>query len=244
MAITLLKKGFFNFKKEDPKEKAKQILKKVTLEKVFSLKQKSFNEERFNKTSRIFKIFLMKNFDIEYKFTHSELKKELNKKKIANELKNKIINVSNLITQINYQNKKITKELFYHLLKDIEDIVNLTIITSSIKIDIEALRKKYIKKKAQETIKEKAAKEIKINLPKEKEISRSDLLEVEHVFKSITDAQNALLSFNLEKAKDIYSNILYTYRKLPHEQQEDIYPSIKELYHTRKRLSYVLKSLT
>jgi len=247
MVMELLKKGLLRFKRESPEEKEKQVLKRITLEKIFSIKQRGFNKKGLNELSQVFKIFLMKHFDIGYEFTHNELRRELKKKEIANELRNKIIKVSDIITDINYKNKKLDKQLFYQLLKAIEEIIDLTTISTSIKKNIDLLKKgleKNIKEIEEKTKKEEA-------LPEEKKVSISDMFELEsemfqleESFKMITEAQNALLNFDLEDAKQIYLGILHIYKKLPLEQQEKIYGFIKELYDTRKRLSYVLKSPT
>jgi hypothetical protein len=238
----MLKKGLFGLKKEDPKKKAELDLKKTTLEKILSIKQSGFKPETFNQTSQLFRTFLTKHFDIGYEFTHPELKTELTKKKIADELRIKILNTSKLITKVNYENKKLTNELFNNLLKDIEDIINLTTITVSITLDLEKIKEDYLKKNLK-TVTGEETKEKETSPKKEKKLSK-ELIEIEHIFKKITDAQNALLSFNLDKAKYIYLEVIYIYKKLSLEEQEKIYPSIKELYETRKRLSYVLKTLT
>tara|TARA_Y100000310_G_scaffold343207_1_gene449792 strand:- start:943 stop:1692 length:750 start_codon:yes stop_codon:yes gene_type:complete len=246
--MKLLKKGLLGFKKEDPRKKAEIVLKKITLEKIVSIKEKGFSKEGFDKASQVFKIFLMKYFEIGYEFTHSELKRELNKKKIADELKSKILKTSDLINEVNYKNKKLTKQLFNQLLKDTEETVDLTTITISIKKNIELLKKKLeedTKAEKEESKKKEAVQENvkRVSWPEMLELE-SEMFELEQLFKMITDAQNALLNFDLDDAKHIYLGVLHIYKNLSLEQQEKVFPSIKELYNTRKRLLYVLNPPT
>ncbi len=60
--------------------------------------------------------------------------------------------------------------------------------------------------------------------------------KVEFINKRIEDAKEALSKYDLEKAKDIYDDVLEVYTSLPPEDKRKTHAAVKEIYDKRKEL--------
>lgn len=78
-----------------------------------------------DKFSNLFRVFLLRYLDVEYEFTEDELFQELNKKKINKALRDRIIGLSNLISDIKYKGKKIDGKEFNYMLNEAAEIINV-----------------------------------------------------------------------------------------------------------------------
>ncbi|MCK4520935.1 MAG: hypothetical protein KAU20_00035 [Nanoarchaeota archaeon] len=146
---------FGNHSEEELDEKP--VIRKKVLSKLRTLKRKKFDDESILKFSWVFRVFFMKLFHINYEFTYAELEKEITKQKISKELEEKIIGLSQKIISIEYREEKLSKEEFRETIGKLEEIIDLTIPTSSLKPKItpEQMRSMKLRKKAVEKRKEK-----------------------------------------------------------------------------------------
>lgn len=103
----------------------KRLLRKLILTKLMTVRKEKFGPKSIDKFSLVFRVFLLRYLNLNYEFTLDELINELNKIKLSTELKDRIIKLSTLLVEIEYDNKKISREEFKSLLGEAEDIINL-----------------------------------------------------------------------------------------------------------------------
>lgn len=65
-------------------------------------------------------------------------------------------------------------------------------------------------------------------------LKEDSLTDLGIINQKITEAENALISYDLRRARDIYVEILKLYNGLPNERKKLVYEAIKELYDERK----------
>lgn len=127
-------------KKEDVDRK-NELLRKLILTKLRTIKKEKFEPKTIDKFSLTFRVFLLRYLNLQYEFTLEELALELNKTKTSTKLKERIIALLNLLTEIKYENREISKEEFKSSLNEAVGIVNLAVG----KIEREKIRKKVKK---------------------------------------------------------------------------------------------------
>tara|TARA_Y100000310_G_C20674597_1_gene812231 strand:+ start:2080 stop:2952 length:873 start_codon:yes stop_codon:yes gene_type:complete len=102
-----------------------EVLRKLILTRIKKLKKQKFNEKAIDKFSVTFRVFMLRYLNLNYEFTVDELIIELNKTKIPQNLKEKVVSVLKLISEVKYENKEISKDEFKSLLNETNTIVNL-----------------------------------------------------------------------------------------------------------------------
>jgi len=114
-----------NPEKKEEVDRKNELLSKLILTKLRTIKKEKFDPKTIDKLSLVFRVFLLRYLNLNYEFTLEELINELNKIKIQSKLKDGIISTSNLLTEIKYEGRHISVEEFKALLKEAEKIVNL-----------------------------------------------------------------------------------------------------------------------
>ncbi len=183
--------------KKEAVDGRKRLLRKLILTKLRSVHKEKFGPKAIDKFSLVFKVFLLRYLNLNYEFTLDELLNELNKIKLSAKLKDRIIKLSTLLVEIEYEDKQISGDEFKSLLDEAEGIINLATGQaekeggSEEKIEEEkaqvkkrplfdflhkiGLVKTEEEKKAIRKIKEEAEKEKeRLRLEKEKEMLRID----------------------------------------------------------------------
>ena len=133
--------------KKEVVDKRNEIIRKLILTKLKTIRKEKFEPKTVDKFSLTYRVFLLRYLNLNYEFTLDELIKELNKRKISSKLKDKIIEIMNLLTEIEYENKRVSREEFKSLLSRAENIVNLATHKVEVKKEqIEKEEKTKIKK--------------------------------------------------------------------------------------------------
>lgn len=112
-------------KKKEVMGERSVLLRKLVLTKLKTIRKEKFEPKTIDKFSLVFRVFLLRYLNLNYEFTLDELIKELNKAKIPNKLKDRITSLSTLLVEIEYEDKKISREEFKSLLSEAEGIINL-----------------------------------------------------------------------------------------------------------------------
>lgn len=110
-------------KRKEQEVSEKDILKEVFFKKLNYIKTKRYNDKVFEKLSWIFKVFIMNYFHIKYEYTNKELKTQLQRKRVKPDIKERIIALSDKITDIKYNKESSNKKEFLELVKEMKDIV-------------------------------------------------------------------------------------------------------------------------
>lgn len=110
-------------KEADPNQL--ELLKKIILKKLNSIKHKKFEDGSLNEFSLALRVFLLKFLKLNYEFTDEELYNELNRMGINKTLKERIMNIADLLEEIKYKDKKITKKEFNNILNEGVEIIKL-----------------------------------------------------------------------------------------------------------------------
>ena len=100
-----------------------EVLRKVIFEKLSAISGKKFEDKSVDDFSLAFRIFLLKYLRLNYEFTEEELVTELDKKKVPKSLKERIVQLISLVSEINYRGKKITKDDFQKIIDEGTDII-------------------------------------------------------------------------------------------------------------------------
>lgn len=111
--------------KKEVLEDRLEVLRKVVLKKLSSLKKKKFEGNLIDDFGLAFRIFILRYLNLNYEFTEEELSAELDKRKVNSVLKERILGIVNLLTEISYEGKKITKKEFHELLEEGTRLINL-----------------------------------------------------------------------------------------------------------------------
>ena len=102
-----------------------EVLRKLILTRIKKIRKQKFNEKTIDKFGVTFRVFLLRYLNLNYEFTVDELIIELNKTKIPQNLKKKVVSVLKLISEVKYENKEISKDEFKLLLNETNTIVNI-----------------------------------------------------------------------------------------------------------------------
>ena len=100
-----------------------EVLKRIILGKLDSIKNKKFEEKILDELSLAYRVFLLKYLKLSYEFTEEELAKELEHVKISKFLKERIINLSGSLTDAKYTGKGITQDEFKNIIEEAISIV-------------------------------------------------------------------------------------------------------------------------
>lgn len=102
-----------------------EALRKVILAKLSSIEKKKFEENSIDEFSLAFRVFLLKYLNLDYEFTEEELLQELDRKKAGKAIRDRIIGLANLLDEIKYHGKKISKSEFDKTITDCCEIIKL-----------------------------------------------------------------------------------------------------------------------
>ena len=108
------------------KEVKKSYLHTLALSKVKKIERKNnkrFKPEYFYSLSRIFRIYIKRRFKLKKELTHEELVQAIKEKNIKRSLKTKIILFSLKISEVEYEDEKITKDLLLQLIPKLKEII-------------------------------------------------------------------------------------------------------------------------
>ena len=87
---------------------------------------------------------------------------------------------------------------------------------------------------AKENTRNEVAREFGVAIEDAKKPSIKEIATIELIYEKISHARDVLLDINLEKAKEIYLEILSLYMALSVKEQKRVYEAVKELYDERK----------
>ena len=104
-----------------------ELIRKVILAKLNSLKSRQFEDKSLDEFSLAFRVFLLKYLKLNYEFTEEELSAELDKRGISKLLKERILKITSLVEEIKYKEKKLTKDEFQTILGEGIHIIQVAI---------------------------------------------------------------------------------------------------------------------
>ena len=136
-----------------------ELIRKIILTKLTSIKRKRFEEKSIDRFSLAFRVFLLKFLHLDYEFTEQELSKELEKRRVNNELKEGIMRIANLLAEIKYEGKKVTKIEFNAMLDEGIKII----MAATHKVD-EKIEKEHEQKKERQRLIEESKKKLRDGL--------------------------------------------------------------------------------
>lgn len=102
-------------KKEEPIDE-KALLKKIALGKLNYLGKKRFNKKTIDDIYWILNIFFKNYFNIRTEVSYTELIKEIEKRRIDKQIKERVISLIKFFLDVNYRQKRYTT-------RDLRDIV-------------------------------------------------------------------------------------------------------------------------
>ncbi|MBW2975849.1 hypothetical protein KY347_00220 [Candidatus Woesearchaeota archaeon] len=237
-------------KKEEIYEK-NELLRKLILTRLKSVRKEKFGDKAIDKLSLVFRVFLLRHLNLNYEFTLEELIAELNKRRISSKLKKRVIAILNLLTELMYEDKKISQEEFKSMLTEAESIVSLATGQDGEEKKTEKkenkktkesllfnfvhriglvkvgeagegkLGKKEIKKREKTVADERGKRNLE-----EKKLERLALK-----CRRLTETGGkALAKNNLKKSCRIYSRLIDIYTKLPNERRAELFGEINSFY--------------
>ena len=112
-------------KKKEVVDEGSDILRNLILSKFDSIQAKKFEPKTIDEFSLAFRVFLLRYLNLNYEFTLEELVKDLNKINISANLRDRIIALSTLLVEIEYEGKEISKDEFKSLISEAANIVYL-----------------------------------------------------------------------------------------------------------------------
>lgn len=101
------------------------VLKDIITTKLNAIRHNKFEEKSIDGFSLAFRVFLLKFLKLNYEFTDEELFSELDKKGINNALRERIMSLVNLLAEVKYREKKISKSEFDASINEAMDIIRL-----------------------------------------------------------------------------------------------------------------------
>lgn len=99
------------------------VVQKVILKKLNSIKNKKLTENGFEELSIAFRVFLMRYLDLSYEFTEEELSKELSRKRLKKIIKENVTEIAILLDEVKYSDRKITNEEFMSIIDKFQQII-------------------------------------------------------------------------------------------------------------------------
>ena len=100
-------------------------LRSAILDKLESIRHQKFDDKKIDRFSLAFRIFLLKYLNLNYEFTEEELLNELSKRHLSNELKERIMEIVNMMAEVKYENKKIDEPEFSRIFEEGLDIIGV-----------------------------------------------------------------------------------------------------------------------
>lgn len=102
-----------------------EVLSRLILSRINAIRRQRFEDKTIDKFSVAFRVFLLRYLNLSYEFTLEELANELDKAKMSREMKDSIIRILTLLTEVKYEDRQISIEEFKGTLNDAENIVKV-----------------------------------------------------------------------------------------------------------------------
>jgi TRAP-type mannitol/chloroaromatic compound transport system substrate-binding protein len=117
--------GFKERNNENSKEvEEKTLLKKKIISRIKYFRKKRLTNHLILEFSQFFRTLIIKLFHLNYEFTHEELEKELLKLRVKKRLRENIIKISSVISDVLYKDRAIRKDDFKRIISDTEALIN------------------------------------------------------------------------------------------------------------------------
>jgi len=248
-------------KKKEASGKRSVLLRNIIFTKLKSIKKEKFGPKTIDKFSLTIRVFLLRYLNLNYEFTIDELINELNKRKVSKKLSKRIISILNLITEVKYENRNLSKEEFKSLLEETESIINVAtgktdknagneqenvkkgLLTNFLhkigavkikeEIQVAIKLKDDEKKKKLEEIKKQQHPIIPESMEPLPQIG-SNQSNIHLIKKKIYEGKVMLQDLNMVDAKKIYVEIIKIYISLDPKEQANVYNDVVGLYDARK----------
>jgi len=235
------------FKRKKKKPDRLELVKNNTLKRIYSFKKhfsKKSREDNFIQFFHIVKLFFAELFKIKYEFTFEELNKELERKRIDENLKERITFFLKKVSVVEYSNETLSEKELKKLLSDFLKLFEkLTFNEEKVKETrlckiLRFLRVKRILIHKKENGKKQNAlldlmksilSKLKINIEKNRleqihdmlikafdMLDNNDIKSSKQLYIKIKEKYNYL---NIEDKKEIYDDILFLYKELVHDNR-------------------------
>jgi hypothetical protein len=198
----------------------KLILKKAVYKKMDHLMGKAFISER--EVYDLVRSFFKKHLTIDYEFTREELMKELKKIYLSPDLQDKVQNLLSDISQIEHMSKDFTKEELAEILNDFRDVVDGLIVSHY-------QQERSFFKRFKDSLHKIFSSQHKKILEAEEVVLVEDERSIVKMNMLLDDAKRAL-DVNLEKAKELYKELINIYNALPMHKKKAYYTPVQDLY--------------
>lgn len=134
-----------------------EALRRLVLSKLKDIQKEKFDHVNIKRVTLLFKIFLLKYLNLNYKFTKAEFSNKLARANIPRKLKEKIIEILNWAIEVEYSNREISKDEFRKLISDLMQVVDSAIEQAEEGLKQE-LDRKELKKRLLEELRKKKEK--------------------------------------------------------------------------------------
>jgi len=102
------------------------VLGQTVLKKLKALKKQRYNQKLFDDFGWALKVYVSKRFHMNHEYTQEDLEKEIKKKKIHKEIKERMINLSSMVDEVKYGDITLNKQVFSDFVEEAEDLIKLT----------------------------------------------------------------------------------------------------------------------
>lgn len=189
-------------KEEESGADDKALLKEITLEKLNDLAKKDFNKKTVDEIYWILEIFFKNYFNVKKEASYTEFIGEIEKKRIDNQIKERVVSLINFFLDVKYKEKKCTAKDLRDIVKEAKNIINnreseLGDTEKKKGLELERLREQDLGK-----IKEKGRKAILLGGKRKKDIESSELREQEKERKAELLSEERKRALELEKLKE------------------------------------------
>ncbi len=227
------------FKRKKKKPNRLELVKNNTFKRIYSFRKhfsKKNREDNFIQFFHIVKLFFAELFKIRYEFTFEELNKELERKRIDENLKERITFFLKKVSVVEYSNETLSEQELKKLLSDFlklfekltfnEEKVKETRLCKILRIlkvkRISTHKKERVKKQnALLVLMQHISPKLKINLEKSR---------LEQIHNMLIKALDMLNNNEIQKSKQLYVKIKENYNHLKIENKKEIYDDILFLY--------------
>jgi len=227
------------FKKKKKKPDRIELVKNNTFKRIQAFKKhfsKKNKDDNFIQFFHIVRLFFAELFKIKYEFTFEELSNELKRRRIDNNLKEKILFFLKKLSVVEYSDEKLPeselKKLLNEFLKLFEKLTfnekkiektRLDKILRFLRIKLPLIQKKEAGKKQNTllTLIQPILSKLKINFGKSK---------LEQVHDMLIKALDMFNNDEIKKSKQLYVKIKEKYNQLNIDEKKEVYDDILLLY--------------
>jgi hypothetical protein len=197
-----------------------QVLRRLILGKLRALEKKKFEAKVIDEFSLLFKAFLLRYLNLDCEFTSDELVNHLKKTKVPARIKEDIRELMNLLTEVHYKGKKISRDQFKSLLAEAEHIIHSATSESDEKED------------AKTTKAEEFLHKIGIGT---KPIETSKSWQAAECYKLLVQAEESIKDKSISDAKVFYSKAREFYMQLEYLEKKEVYDLLWDIYHQLRK---------